>query len=127
MENKFFSQYFNIAKSINKGNVITAVISTDYNERNINILINKQNEYRNSVRNLLVYAQGLSGMTSEQGRELGRLISDINRKATSLDNNAISSSEIFYHYYSIANATNISFVVVFKSGESWNVNFTSSL
>lgn len=127
MENPFFSKYFEFAKSINKGNLITAIINTDYNERNINLLINKQNEFRNSVQNLLAYAQSLSGISSTQTKDLTKLVNDINRKAKYLDNNSISHDEILYHYYSIANTTNISFVVVFKSGESWNINFTSSL
>ncbi len=127
MENQFFSRYFDFAKSIDKGNRITAVISTDYNVRNINILINKQNDFRNSVNNLLEYATELSGVPVAQSRELNRLINDINRKASSLDNIPISSYEIFNHYFAISNSINISFVVVFKSGESWNVNFTSCL
>lgn len=127
MENPFFSQYFNFARSITKGNFITAIINTDYNERNINQLISKQNDFRNSVQELLVYAQKSPDISSERTIDLTKLIKEINRKANSLDNNSISANEILYHYYSIAKATNISFVVVFKSGESWNVNFTSSL
>ena len=127
MENQFFSRYFDFVKSIEKGNRITAVINTDYNERNINLLINKQNDFRNSVNNLLAYVTDLSGLSVIQSRELNKLINDINRKASSLDHNLISSYEIFHHYYAILNSKKISFVVVFRSGESWNVNFTSSL
>ena len=127
MENPFFSQYFKFAKSITKGNYITAIINTDYNERNINLLINKQNELRSSVQALLEYAKTLSGIPRTQTRDLKKLINNINKKARSLDNYRISSDEILHHYYSIENATNISYVVVFKSCETWNVNFTSSL
>ena len=127
MENPFFSEYFKFAKNIKKANYITAVINTDYNENNISLLIDKQSAYKQSVEELLTYASTLSSISNEERRQMAKLISKVNNKATSIDRTRISSLEIYNHYFSLLNATDISFIVVFKSGDCWNVNFTTSL
>lgn len=91
------------------------------------MLINKQNDFRDSIKKLLKYVYKSFDILSPQIRDLTKMINEINKKSDSLENNSISFQEIFYHYHSILKAINISYIIVFKSSEIWNVNFTSSI
>ncbi len=127
MENSFLVEYFDFVRSIKKGNEIIAVINSDYNERNINLLIDRQNSYVDSVNKLVRLVENLSGITKQQSKELEKQILEIKKKADVLEKRSLSTNELLYHYYVMAQTRNISFIVVFKDEEYWNVNFTSSL
>lgn len=127
MELKFFSTYFEFVKRINKGNIITAVIDTDYKSNNITSQLERIREYRDAVNDLITFLPSLAGSSSSQNKDLKKLIQTVNRKANSIEKSPVSYNAIVNHYAFIANARDISYIILFRSGESWNVNFTSSL
>ena len=141
MEKEFLTVYFDFLKNIKQwdkknnkltdldANNIVAIINTDYGNKTFNSFLDKHSAYRQSVNNLFRHLQtpeNLTGLSASNKKQINKLISDVNRKSSSLDKSITRLREISEHYSAIK-SDDISFVVIFRSGEYWNINFTTSI
>ncbi len=127
MDHQFLIEYFEFARSIEKGNRIISIITSDYNPNNIRELVRKHEEYNQAVDDIVDYIQTIPGLSTQQSKQLAQRIKKTETKKAAVNKSCVSLSNLLSHYAAIANASKISFVIVFQNGEYWNVSFTSSL
>lgn len=73
------------------------------------------------------YLHDISGISSEQKRDIKALICDIEKSKKALEKSSDAPYNVLSYYAVDIEKRNIGFIIVFKNKEVWNVNFTTSL